>query len=126
MHDKEYQNLSWWHCAPNWQSEPITWSKMALFYAMYGSPTMNGLTHHGHEMNSRRQRKLTQSVLGRCMPLEEEYAFLFMHRFVVFLESYFYDSNSLNHSKIQIYFQLTSLVNMLLKYTLMASLCILL
>ena len=49
-------------------------------------------------MNSTRQIKLTQSVLGPCTPWEEEYTFLFMHQFMVFLESYFYDPNSINHS----------------------------
>ena len=69
-----------------------------LFWAMDGSPTMDVLTHHGYQMNSKRQNKVTQSVLGPCTPWEEMHTFLFMEQFMVFLESYFYDSKSINHS----------------------------
>ena len=78
---------------------------------MDGSPTMDVLTHHGYKMNSKRQNKVTQSVLGPCTPWEEMHTFLFMAQFMVFLESYFYGSKSINHSSLQIYLQLTSLSN---------------
>ena len=70
---------------------------------MDGSRTVDGLTHHGDEMNSKRQNQLTQDVLGRCTPWEEIHTFLCMGHFMVFLESYFYDSNSINHSLLQAY-----------------------
>ena len=97
MHDQKYGNLSQCRFAPSWQGEPRIWSEMALL-AMYVSPTMDGLTHHGHEMNAKRQTKFAQSVLGPCTPWEEEYTFLFMYQSVVLLESYFYDSILMNHS----------------------------
>ena len=55
------QNPSRLRCAQRCKSGPITSSTLALF-AMYDSPTMDGLTYHGHYMNSKRQNKLTQSV----------------------------------------------------------------
>ena len=66
-------------------------------------------------MNSKRQNKLTQSVLGPCTPWEEMHTFLFMAQFTLFLESCFYDSKSINHSQLEIYLQLTSLLNIQLK-----------
>ena len=56
----------------------------SLFWAMDGSPTMDVLTHHGYQMNSERQNKVTQSVLGPCTPWEEMHTFLFMGQFMVF------------------------------------------
>ena len=42
--------------------------KKWLFWAMDGSPTMDGWTHHGYRINSTRPIKLTQSVLCLCTP----------------------------------------------------------
>ena len=67
------------------------------FSAMDSSPTMDGLTHHGDQMNSKSENDLTQDVLGPCIPWKEMHTFLFKRQFMVFLQSFFYDSNSMNH-----------------------------
>ena len=85
MHDNWNRNPSWWHCTKSSQSGPITWLQLALL-AMYGRRTMDCLTHHDHELNSKRQNQFTQSVLGPCTPWEQKYTFLFTYQFMVFLD----------------------------------------
>ena len=90
---------------------------------MDGSPTTDVLTHHGYELNSKGQNKCTQSLLGPRTPWEEENTFSFMHYFMLFLESYFYVSKSKIHSQLQTYLQLTSLLDIQWKLTIVAFLC---